>query len=166
MCPSVFTEVVASGPIQRTLRPDTRLDAHYILAERVVPVTEILKLDPYPSVDARALLGYKCMRALCNASLCGVKCRDLGVLQWGLRGIAFADASTLRRPGVLQRGLLDDSLQVVILDSNCCMPNSAPSSGGAPMLGPRRMKSFWALMLRFCSAQAVAGVHLKGPRNR
>ena len=158
LCPSAFTEVVASRSIQLSLRPDTLLDAHYILAEKVVPVTEILKLDPHPSADARALLGYKCVRALCNASLCGVKCRDLGVLQWGLRGILSADASKLRRPGVLLKGLLDDSLQMVMLDANCCVPTNVPSSGAAPMLGPRRMKSFWALMLRFCSAQAVAGL--------
>ena len=90
LCPSAFSEVAASGSIQISLQPNTLLDAHYILAEKVVPVTEVLKLDPYPSADARALLGYKCMRALCNASLCGVKCRDLGVLQWGLRGTLSA----------------------------------------------------------------------------
>ena len=158
LCPSAFSEVAASGSIQISLRPNTLLDAHYILAEKVVLVTEVLKLDPYPSVDARALLGYKCMRALCNASLCGVKCRDLGVLQWGLRGTLSARTSTLRRPGVLLKGLLDDSLQMVVLDANCCVPTTVSSSTAAPMLGPRRMKSFWSFMLRLCSAQAVAGL--------
>ena len=123
-----------------------------------MPITEVLKLDPYPSADARALLGYKCMRVLCNASLCGVKCRDLGVLQWGLRCTLSAGASTLRRPGVLLKGLLDDSLQMVVLDANCCVPTTGSSSSATPMLGPRRMKSFWSFMLRLCSAQAVAGL--------
>ena len=132
LCPSAFSEVAASGSIQISLQPNTLLDAHYILAEKVVPVTEVLKLDPYPSADARALLGYKCMRALCNASLCGVKCRDLGVLQWGLRGTLSAGAMTLRRPGVLLKGLLDDSLQIVVLDANCCVPTTGSCSSAAP----------------------------------
>ena len=42
--------------------------------------------------------------------------------------------------------------------TNCCMPNSAPGFGAAPMLGPRRMKSFWAFMLCFCSERAMAGI--------
>eukprot|EP00439_Symbiodinium_sp_Y106_P036054 s6042_g4.t1 len=158
LCPSAFSEVAASGSIQISLQPNTLLDAHYILAEKVVPVTEVLQLDLYPSADARALLGYKCMRALCNASLCGVKCRDLGVLQWDLRGTLSAGAMTLRRPGVLLKGLQDEALQIVVLDANCCVPTTGSCSSAAPMLGPRRMKSFWSFMLRLCSAQAVAGL--------
>ena len=79
---------------------------------------------------------------MCLATTCKVKCRDLGLKQWGIRGLPeHASNPKAVVPRVCQE-LREGKIEIVILDSNCCLPGTTQAS----LLGPRRMAPFWTMM--------------------
>ena len=152
-CPSVFTKVCASGSMQLTLRPDSVRRAHYLLSERVTRLAPFLQPASLLPAKTAALVAYHCLKAICLATTCKFKCRDLG-LKWGIRGLPEqASDSEVLAPRVCQE-LREGKLEIVILDSNCCLPGATQAS----LLGPRRMASFWAMMFSLIGSGVVEKV--------
>ena len=107
--------------------------------ESLAPLLQPALLLP---ADTASLVAYQCVKAICLATTCEVKCRDLGLKQWGIRGLPEqASNPEVLIPRVCQ-GLREGKLEIVILDSNCCLPGTTRAS----LLGPRRMTSFWSMM--------------------
>ncbi|CAE7405106.1 unnamed protein product [Symbiodinium sp. CCMP2592] len=104
--------------------------------------------------SAAALVAFRCMQAICLATEHKVKCRDLGVEQWGFRGLSDPGSEPQALLQELSLGLRNDSVRLVILDANCCIPDTENAS----LLAPRRMSSYWAMVLSLTSETVVAKV--------
>ena len=150
-CPAVFTKVHDSGSIELRLRPRSVCNIFFLLSERVVRLKDMAEILPKSTA---AWVAYRSIQSICAATEHGVKCRDLGVKQWGFRGLRdpCLEPQALLRDLVV--GLRDDSVRLVILDANCCVPDTYNAS----LLAPRRMASYWAMILSLTSASVVARV--------
>ena len=147
-CPAAFTRIFGSGSIWVSLGADGLCRAHYVITERVVPLTALLDGPTLPSTACTSL-ALQCCRVVFRATLAGIKCRDLGQKQWGLKvppNFKFQDEISLQQ---VREGLTGEAFHLVILDANCCLP--VPQ---ASLLGPRKMASFWALQTRLVGAPA------------
>ena len=147
-CPAAFTRIFGSGSIWVSLGADGLCRAHYVITERVVPLTALLDGPTLPPTACTSL-ALQCCRVVFRATLAGIKCRDLGQKQWGLKvppNFKFQDEISLQQ---VREGLTGEAFHLVILDANCCLP--VPQ---ASLLGPRRMASFWALQTRLVGAPA------------
>jgi len=133
-CPAYFPVVWAHGPLQVQLGAGSQCNLHFLVAEKVTPVTDWLARAGL-SECGRATLGLKCLQVWCYATLAGIKCRDLGIKQWGLRDPAHVSG-------------------VVILDSNCCLA----ARGRGALLGPRRMSSLWAFVANLLPKAVIENV--------
>ena len=94
-------------------------------------------------------LALQCCRIVLRATLAGIKCRDLGEKQWGLRvppGFNFQDEVSLQQ---VRSSLVAEAFHLIILDANCCLP--VPQ---ACLLGPRKKGSYWALLTRLVGPTA------------
>ncbi|CAE7558191.1 unnamed protein product [Symbiodinium natans] len=141
-CPAAFTRIFGSGSIWVSLGADGLCRAHYVITERVVPLTALLDGPTLPPTACTSL-ALQCCRVVFRATLAGIKCRDLGQKQWGLKvppNFKFRDEISLQQ---VREGLTGEAFHLVILDANCCLP--VPQ---ASLLGPRKMTSFWALQTR------------------
>ena len=76
-CPAAFTRIYGSGSIWVSLGADGLCQAHYIISERVVPLTALLDGPALPPT-ACASLALQCCRVVFRATLAGIKCRTLG----------------------------------------------------------------------------------------
>ena len=150
-CPAVFTKVHDSGSIELQLRPHSVCNIFFLLSERVVRLKDMAEILPKSTA---AWVAYRSIQSICTATEHGVKCRDLGVKQWGFRGLRDPCLEPQALLHDLVVGLRDDSVQLVILDANCCIPNTY----NACLLGPRRMSSYWTMILALTSASVVAQV--------
>ena len=150
-CPAVFTKVHDSGSIELRLRPHSVCNIFFLLSERVVRLKDMAEILPKSTA---AWVAYRSMQSICTAAEHGVKCRDLGVKQWGFRGHRDPCLEPQALLHDLVVGLRDGSVQLVILDANCCIPNTYNAS----LLGPRRMSSYWAMILALTSSSVVAQV--------
>ena len=150
-CPAVFTKVHDSGSIELQLRPNSVCNIFFLLSERVVRLKDMVGILPKSTA---AWVAYRSIQSICTATEHGVKCRDLGVKQWGFRGLVDPCLEPQALLHDLVVGLRDDSVQLVILDANCCIPNTYNAS----LLGPRRMSSYWAMILTLTNASVVAQV--------
>ena len=147
-CPAAFTRIFGSGSIWVSLGADGLCRAHYVITERVVPLTALLDGPTLPPTACTSL-ALQCCRVVFRATLAGIKCRDLGQKQWGLKvppNFKFRDEISLQQ---VREGLTGEAFHLVILDANCCLP--VPQ---ASLLGPRKMTSFWALQTRLVGAPA------------
>ena len=114
------------------------------------------RTDPMPWMTAHTedwtsarRLALQCCRIVLRATLAGIKCRDLGEKQWGLRvppGFNFQDEVSLQQ---VRSCLAGETFPLIILDANCCLP--VPQ---ASLLGPRKMASYWALLTRLVGPTA------------
>ena len=83
-CPAAFTRIFGSGSIWVSLGADGLCRAHYVITERVVPLTALLDGPTLPPTACTSL-ALQCCRVVFRATLAGIKCRDLGQKQWGLK---------------------------------------------------------------------------------
>ncbi|CAE7238949.1 unnamed protein product [Symbiodinium sp. CCMP2592] len=148
-CPAVFTKVYDSGSMELCLRPHSICNIFFLLSEQVARLGDFIEIL---TKDVATLVAFRSLQAICLATDRKVKCRDLGVQQWGFRGLSDPRA----KPQVLLRelgpGLQSDSVKLVILDANCCIPETENAS----LLAPRRMSSYWAMVLSLTNEAVVS----------
>ena len=147
-CPAAFARIFDSGSIWVSLGEEGLCQAHYVVAERAVPLTALLEGPALPPAACTSL-ALQCCRIVLRATPAGIKCRDLGQKQWGLRvppGFNFQDEVSLQQ---VRNSLAGEAFHLIILDANCCLP--VPQ---ASLLGPRKMASYWALLTRLVGPTA------------
>ena len=147
-CPAAFARIFDSGSIWVSLGEKGLCQAHYVVAERAIPLTALLEGPALPPAACTSL-ALQCCRVVLQATLAGIKCRDLGQKQWGLRvppGFNLHDEVSLQQ---VRNSLVGEGFTLIILDANCCIP--VPQ---AILLGPRKMASYWALLTRLVGPSA------------
>ena len=147
-CPAAFARIFDSGSIWVSLGEKGLCQAHYVVAERAIPLTALLEGPALPPAACTSL-ALQCCRVVLQATLAGIKCRDLGQKQWDFRtppGFNFHDEVSLQQ---VRNSLVGEGFTLIILDANCCIP--VPQ---AILLGPRKMASYWALLTKLVGPSA------------
>ena len=85
LCPcAAFTRIFAHGGATLQLGDHSVYHGHFILAERVLPLRQVLRTG---GIKARtlAMVALGCLQGWCRASQAGIRVRDVGEKHWGLK---------------------------------------------------------------------------------
>ncbi|OLP90351.1 hypothetical protein AK812_SmicGene28073 [Symbiodinium microadriaticum] len=132
LCPcAAFTRIFAHGGATLQLGDHSVYHGHFILAERVLPLRQVLRTG---GIKARtlAMVALGCLQGWCRASQAGIRVRDVGEKHWGLKENSSSVVISRFDDEFLQSRLASGAISVVILDGNCCMVQGGPTQ----VLGP------------------------------